>query len=227
LGEAIWLKEEIPKEIANEAKKKEFTEALDLTLEAARRVFGMVKAIRDFGAPLTGEAKPLKVQEVAESFYSLFLPQIKGKGIIFEKIIPDAGPIIVRGEKPELMQVLVNFGNNAVHALTYAAQKKITLKVELPNPDWVRISFSDTGYGIRPEKVQTIFAAFVTSKASTEGTGMGLYYVKKIIDKYKGKVWAESEGKDKGATFIVELPIAKDISEDDFKDDDFKKKRVF
>lgn len=228
LGETLLLKEELPQEITDEAKRREIEKAFDLILEAARRVFSMVKAIRDFGAPVTGEEKPLKIEDVVESFSSLFLPQIRGKGIIFEKIMPTfVKSIFIRGEKPELMQVLVNLANNAVHALIDAQEKKIILKVDFPRRDWVKISFSDTGYGIGKEKLRTIFAAFVTSKASTEGTGMGLYYAKKVIDRYKGRIWAESEGKGKGATFIIELPIAKDITKDDLKEDSFKRKRVF
>ena len=47
----------------------------------------------------------------------------------------------------------------------------------------------------------------MTTKGSSEGTGLGLYRVRKIVDLFRGKVWAESEGKGKGATFIVELPV--------------------
>lgn len=123
------------------------------------------------------------------------------------------------------MQILVIFSNNALHALlgTQKKEKRIQVKVELTNPDWMRISFSDNGYGITPEKLHTIFAPFVTTKASTEGTGMGLYNAKKIIERHKGKLWAESAGEGRGATFIVEIPVAKDISKKDLEErDDLK-----
>jgi signal transduction histidine kinase len=55
---------------------------------------------------------------------------------------------------------------------------------------------------------------------------MGLYDATKIVQKHKGKIWAESEGAGCGATFIIELPIAKDISEQDFNKED-KGKRLF
>ena len=47
-----------------------------------------------------------------------------------------------------------------------------------------------------------------SSKVNVESTGFGLYIVKNIIEAHQGKVWAESEGKDKGSRFIVELPAS-------------------
>jgi signal transduction histidine kinase len=105
-------------------------------------------------------------------------------------------------------------------------QKRVRLKLELLSPDWIRVTFSDNGYGITPEKMTSIFAPFTTTKASTEGRGMGLFTVRRIIEKHHGRVWAESEGKNKGASLIVELPVAKDITEEDFKKKD-KGRRLF
>ncbi len=62
-----------------------------------------------------------------------------------------------------------------------------------------------------------IFAPFVTTKASTEGKGMGLRNAQSFIKRHNGRIWAESEGEGKGAAFIIELPIAKDVTEEDFK----------
>ena len=110
--------------------------------------------------------------------------------------------------------------------MTGLKEKKVSLKVDTINRDRLRIYFSDNGYGIKKEMLEIIFTPFTTTKASTEGTGMGLYNAKKIIERHKGKIWAESEGLGKGATFIIELPIAKDINPEELKDKD-KGKRVF
>jgi signal transduction histidine kinase len=212
MGQAGLIKKEFLKELPDQAKHKEVEESLDFVLEAAKRVSGMVKAIRDFGSPTTGTLKPLKLQEVMESFLRLYQPRFKANSVIFEKnFSANTDSLIVRGEKPELMQVLVILANNAIHALQASPQKKITLKAELSNHNLARVAFTDTGYGIKKEMLGIIFTPFTTTKASTEGTGMGLYNAQKIIEKHKGKIWAESEGEGKGATFIIELPIATDI----------------
>jgi len=110
--------------------------------------------------------------------------------------------------------------------MKYSKEKKITLKLEQVNSDLVRISFTDTGCGIKKELLPIIFSPFTTTKASSEGTGMGLYNAKKIIDRHKGRIWAESEGENKGAAFFIELPLAKDIKPEELEEKD-KGKRLF
>jgi signal transduction histidine kinase len=223
IGEAELLKKYFLKYITDEKELKDAEESFNYLLEAAWRVSGMVKAIREFGEPATGELRPLNINDVIESFSQLYLPQFKANSVHFEKIISDK--VFVRGEKPQLMQVLVIFANNSLHAMKYSKEKKITLRVEKPNQDIVRISFSDTGCEIKKELLPVIFSPFTTTKASSEGSGMGLYNAKKIISRHKGRIWAESEGENKGATFYIELPIAKDITEEELKGKD--RRRLF
>jgi signal transduction histidine kinase len=226
IGQINLLEKHLLKEITlPEAKQEDMKQSFEFILEAARRVSGMVKAIRDFGSVTTGEFKLFEVDDIIKSFSLLYLPQLKNAGVFFEKtLIPQA--IFVRGEKPELMQVLVILANNSLHALLATKEKKVILRVELINPDWIRIIFSDNGYGIKKEILPIIFTPFTTTKASTEGTGIGLYNAKKIIERHKGKIWAESEGEGKGAAFFIELPIAKDIKPEEINQGE-KKQRLF
>ncbi len=178
----------------------------------------MVKAIEDFGKISTGELGPVKIIDVIEGFSQLYLPQFKSHGVKFTKeLSPEVNSVCVLGEKPELMQILVILANNAIHAMQDLKDKKITLKTDSSNHDLIRISMKDNGYGIKKEILPILFAPFTTTKASTEGTGMGLYNAKKIIQRHKGKIWAESEGEEKGASFFIELPIAKGVKEEDIK----------
>jgi len=49
----------------------------------------------------------------------------------------------------------------------------------------------------------------MTTKGSVEGSGLGLFIIRKIIESHQGRAWAESEGEGKGATMIVEFPVFK------------------
>jgi signal transduction histidine kinase len=223
---ARYLKDYLLKELnLSPEKQKEVESVADSILGSQERVSGMVKAIEEFGKPTTGEFGPLKLEDVLKNYFDLYLPEFKYHGIFFTKEVPEKIPYI-RGVKQELMQILANFSNNSIHALLATKEKKIHLKIEVPNSDFIRIIFKDNGYGITEEKLRSIFAPFVTTKASTEGKGMGLYTIRRIIERHKGRVWVESEGKGKGATFYIELPIAKDVTEEDFKKED-KGKRLF
>jgi signal transduction histidine kinase len=226
IGQAQILQKALLKELnLPEDKQKDLESSLNFILESAWRVSGMVKAIRDFGSPATGEFKPLKVEEVVESFAKLYFPQFKNAGVTFAKELP-AQALYIRGEKPELMQVLVILANNSLHAMKYSQTKQITLSVEPSNQDAVKILFKDTGSGIKKDLLPVIFAPFTTTKASSEGTGMGLYNAQKIIIRHKGKIWAESEGENKGTTFFIELPVAAGITPEEFKNED-KGRRLF
>jgi K+-sensing histidine kinase KdpD len=226
LGHATLLKGALSKANLTDAERKEFGESLDFILECQQRVSTMVEAIRDFGQKATGEHKPLNIEEVVESFSQLYSPQFKANSVVFQKTSQLKEPVFVLGEKPELMQVLVILANNALHAMTGLKEKKVSLNLELAHHDWVRICFLDNGYGIKPENLKIIFKPFVTSKASTEGTGMGLHNALRIVERHKGRIWAESEGQGKGATFFIEFPLAKDVKPEDLEDKE-KSRRLF
>lgn len=213
---ARFLKGHFLKYITEQEERKEVEEACGYIMEGSERVMSMVKAIRQFGQKTTGEFETLNLQEIIEGFFKLYGPELKGNFVIYAKEMPDDA-IYVKGVAAELQQVLMIFSKNSIHAMKCSQEKKLSLKVTKLNHNTARIALSDTGYGIRKENLETIFAPFFTSKASTEGTGMGLHNAKGFVLRHNGKIWAESEGEGKGATFIFELPILQDVNTQDFK----------
>ncbi|MFX0172671.1 MAG: ATP-binding protein [Candidatus Hodarchaeota archaeon] len=115
-------------------------------------------------------------------------------------------PIIIQGDKDRLQQVLDNILNNAIEN-TSNEDRKIIVHSEIYN-DYIKISISDNGAGIAQENLEKIFEQFQTfeTKYSSKGTGIGLYLAKEIINAHYGKLFTQSDGLDKGATFILELP---------------------
>lgn len=75
----------------------------------------------------------------------------------------------------------------------------------------IHISFKDSGIGIKIDDVPHVFSKFFRAvnarHIDTEGMGIGLFIAKDIIEKHKGRIWAESEGENKGSTFHVVLPV--------------------
>lgn len=171
------------------------------------RVSRIIKAIREFSSQTEGEHTILRIEDVISGFEEVISPQLKIHRVILEKEIErDLPPI--KGNKIHLEEVLVNLASNSIHALEKKEKKVIRLRVYKKDPKTLRIEFSDNGYGIEKKMLSDIFLDFVTTKASTEGQGLGLARVRKIITQHSGRIWAESEGKDKGATFFIELPLA-------------------
>jgi hypothetical protein len=101
------------------------------------------------------------------------------------------------------------------NALAYTPKGgKITIS-SMEGSDTFTIKFKDTGIGLERKDMRLIFSNFYRSKdaklSDTEGMGLELSVSKRIIEKHGGRIWAESPGKNKGATFFVE-----------FKTDEFK-----
>jgi signal transduction histidine kinase len=71
----------------------------------------------------------------------------------------------------------------------------------------VIISVKDTGIGIHPEVLPRLFQKFATK--SYQGTGLGLYISKSIVETHGGKMWAENNFDGKGATFAFSIPLLK------------------
>lgn len=188
-------------------KKQYITDRLSRLIKNVERISKMIRTIREFSGQTTGEQELLALDNVLDDFLNIIEPQLKYEGIIFKKEITPQ--IKLMGNKIHLEEVLVNLATNAIHAVKHNNQKEkvISLKVYKISPNNFRIEFRDNGYGIKKELLQDIFLDFVTTKASSEGTGMGLARVRKIIENHNGKIWAESEGSGKGATFLIELPI--------------------
>ena len=74
------------------------------------------------------------------------------------------------------------------------------------------IRVKDTGCGIEPQDLERIFEAFTQAEAplrrTTEGLGMGLTVARSVVLRHQGRLWAESAGRGRGATFHVRLPLA-------------------
>lgn len=108
----------------------------------------------------------------------------------------------VQAEPEEILHALVNLITNAVQAMDGTGV--LTLTTEYKD-DTVTASITDTGCGIPRDQLGQIFEPFFTTKAPGKGTGLGLYNVRSIVNRYHGKISVESTV-GKGTTFRLDLP---------------------
>jgi two-component system, chemotaxis family, CheB/CheR fusion protein len=83
----------------------------------------------------------------------------------------------------------------------------ISVRSYNPSPRRITIEISDNGIGIEPQFVEKVFYAFEQADSQSEGLGLGLAISKAIVEMHAGTIRAHSEGLEKGATFVIELPI--------------------
>ena len=123
------------------------------------------------------------------------------------EVLPEK--VILNIDEIKIERVVTNLLSNAIKFTPFKG--KITIKLE-EKDKYVELSVCDTGIGINKADIKKLFKKFSrihndnTDKINSEGTGLGLYISKGIIELHGGKIWAESKGKNKGATFFVRLP---------------------
>jgi len=114
----------------------------------------------------------------------------------------------IKADPGKLKLALYNVVDNGIK---YTNKGGVAIKLETKGSK-LRIIVKDTGAGISKEDQKTLFAKLFergkeAKKLHGTGRGIGLYIAFHIIKAHKGKIWAESEGRNKGSVFYVELPI--------------------
>ncbi|MFX1574721.1 MAG: PAS domain S-box protein [Promethearchaeota archaeon] len=123
----------------------------------------------------------------------------------------DLHPILrTRFDKERIYEVISNLVVNAIKYTPPGGY--IQIKSEIKNSNYV-ISIQDNGIGFTKEERNQIFKQFGKIERygqgwdiSTEGSGLGLYITKKLIELHGGKIWLESKGRNKGSTFYFSIP---------------------
>jgi C4-dicarboxylate-specific signal transduction histidine kinase len=153
------------------------------------------------------ELKPenLILNDVLADSVGLIEGQANDNGVSLQTDIP-ATTVRVRADYVHLQQVILNLALNAIEAMRAVPSRQRLLQVRLRTMDGSKaiVSVADSGPGIPPEKMGTIFNPFVTTKA--EGTGLGLSIAHTILHTYGGRIWAESNV-GQGAVFHFSLNI--------------------
>lgn len=163
------------------------------------------------------DKNPFSVRELCYSVEMMFYHRASEKELSYNWIIDENVPEILIGDKERFTQILNNLINNA---LKFTDKGGITVHVSTiflnEERAVLRLSVKDTGIGIQPDKLETIFERFEQADSDNTknygGTGLGLSIVKKLATMQGGKIIAKSE-LDAGAEFIVEIPFG--IGEED------------
>ncbi len=186
------LKEESIKECSNEI------------LNEAKYLSQTIDDFRNFFKP-NKEKEIFLVQKLFDDIYRLIGKSFENNDIELDFLGDTA--IEINTYKNELLQVFINILNNAKDALvaSHTEIRKVTLHT-YKKEDRVIFEFCDNAGGIKEEFMDRIFEPYFSTKDEKNGTGIGLYMSKTIMEKHiQGGIWAENRGD--GACFMLEVPI--------------------
>jgi PAS domain S-box-containing protein len=190
-------------------------ENLEFALRSAERATALVKRILTFARPSDSERRPLKLAPLIKEAMKLLQATLPSSVGIFLTVETDEDVILA--DPNEVHQIIMNLGLNANHAM---GEKGGTLRytvdlVEVGPAEaaawkvapgkFVHLAVSDTGHGMTHEVKEHIFDPFFTTKQSGRGTGLGLTFVRKIVERGQGHICVESEA-GRGANFHLYFP---------------------
>ena len=200
-------------------------EYLSWVKNSAESLLTVLNDILDFSkieaGHLTLEHIPLSVREVAEGIGALFTLQAEGKGISLTWEVTEGTPDRLLGDPVRLRQIVSNLVSNA---LKFTEQGGVRLAIfpEVGAAEGccrLHVCVSDTGIGIPPEKIASIFSPFVQAERYTTrkygGTGLGLAIVARLVEIMGGKIWVESDF-GSGSTFhvVLDFPVPDVVQEE-------------
>lgn len=173
------------------------------------RISKLVADLRDVSHLQSGQGLRMRtsavdVAAVARDVTESYRLGATAAGVAIELDAPPS--VLARGDPDRLVQVVNNLLGNAVKYTPRGG--RVAVRVAQADGNAV-LSIRDMGVGISPEQVEQLFRPFsqVQPKESQkEGTGLGLYIARGIVEAHGGRIWCASEGIGKGATFFVRIP---------------------
>jgi signal transduction histidine kinase len=149
------------------------------------------------------------LEKICKEVLDTFMLRAKDHHLYLEYKAPETPLPEVMIDGVKVREVVSNLVDNAIK-YTLDGHGGITLRLQ-QFEDKVRVIISDTGIGIPATELPYLFAKFSRgkdiSRLNTGGTGLGLYVGKNMIESNGGRIWAESEGQDRGSRFIIEIPL--------------------
>jgi signal transduction histidine kinase len=150
------------------------------------------------------EHQAVDINVLALEAVQLLRKELDDHNIVAHTMLESELPTI-QGNRGQLREVILNLVQNSIEALaTITKQRVISIVSGRHDSHSISISLEDTGPGIDPNKLASIFDPFVTTKA--KGTGLGLAICKMIIEQHGGKLSASSDTHYGGARFEITLP---------------------
>jgi len=141
------------------------------------------------------------LQNVVKEALAMVAGHMAARGV---KVEITAEPIWLYGDRPRLVEVFQNLLDNAAKFM--GDQPSPRIEVGARTADGLTVLFvSDNGMGIDPRHQSKLFGLFEKLDPRSEGTGLGLALVRRVVEVHGGRIWVESEGPGKGTTFRFTL----------------------
>ncbi|HEY8224835.1 MAG TPA: ATP-binding protein [Pyrinomonadaceae bacterium] len=187
------------------------TQGLEAIERNARVQVQLIDDLLDVSRIVSGklhlDVKPIDISAVIQSAINVVRPAADAKGITLD-YWGQLGLGAISADPARLQQIVWNLLSNAVKFTPRGGSIKVRLEQE---GAYAKVNVQDTGIGIEPEFLPSVFDRFRQADSSTTrnfgGLGLGLAIVRHLVELHGGTVWANSAGAGKGATFSAMFPL--------------------
>ncbi len=199
---AGWMQQLFARdELKDMPRRDDFAKALDKMEKSVERASRITHQLLGVVGKSESTVSEVDLNELAEEAIRLITHETKNRDIeIIRRMEPSLGSI--QSDPYQLRQVFLNLLTNAVHAIKSTGTITIAIK---DAGDSRMIAISDTGGGIPRENLDKIFEPFFSTKPPGEGTGLGLFVTRGIIEKLGGSIEVDSKV-GVGTSFCIRLP---------------------
>jgi signal transduction histidine kinase len=197
-------------------------EPLEKVYESANRLIELVENLLSVSRIESGRMKynfePVQMEDMVASVVDELSSNAKKKKLNLEYAAPKAALAKINIDQDKIRQVMMNLVDNAIK---YTKHGTVAVSIRRENgearshvsvPSLV-FEVKDTGNGVRPDDKDRLFQKFIRGQGSslvhTEGTGLGLYVGRMMVEAHGGNIWVESKGEGLGSTFAFSLPLVR------------------
>ncbi len=180
-------------------------------MKSGKHLLDLINEVLDISRIESGRLslslEPVQLSSLIPEMIDVIKLQATERQIKVEIIDSPDNHLFIKCDRQRIKQVILNLLNNAVKYNREGGS--IYINIELRPTTMIRISVTDTGYGIASEFIPKLFTPFErigADKTNTEGTGLGLSVVKKLIEVMGGNYGVDSNPS-QGSTFWIELPL--------------------
>jgi two-component system sensor kinase FixL len=167
------------------------------------RAGDVIRRLRAMLKKEDAQQAPLDVNQLIGEVLQLYRSDLINRGVVVRTEL-DHGLPLVRGDRVQLQQVLLNLVINACDAMaSTSGERRLCVCSRRGREGEVEFAVCDVGPGIEPDRLEQVFEPFVTSKPS--GMGLGLSVCKTIVKSHGGRIWANNNAQGPGAAFHVAL----------------------
>jgi PAS domain S-box-containing protein len=200
----------IPSYLTNLAERlaqeqQDLLKELELLVKNIEHIKEIVAMQQNY-ARVSGIIESLSIRSLVDDALQMHNAALARHGILVMREYQEV-PVISM-DKHKVLQILVNLIRNAKYAMDTSGRrdKRLSVSIRMNSESFVEVSITDNGIGISPENLTRIFSHGFTTKR--DGHGFGLHSGAIAAREMGGRLYARSEGAGRGATFVLELPMA-------------------